>query len=155
MQGSRSGRVRPPLPHMPRKAPMQRRVVLAGAMAPETFPCSELRFSSLRSGLKLLPFVGAGSLLFAHPLTAARFRRRTDAMIARLDDASVAEPSTKPVPAMIQSFARRAVGENPVPNTVWLRQCGEVRANIRGSWQPFTAEHVISIHEAGFAWLAA
>jgi hypothetical protein len=46
------------------------------------------------------------------------------------------------------------VGENPVPNTVWLRQCGEMRANIRGSWQPFTAEHVISIHEPGFAWLA-
>ena len=29
-----------------------------------------------------------------------------------------------------------------------------MRANLRGSWQPFTAEQVISIHWPGFAWLA-
>jgi hypothetical protein len=64
------------------------------------------------------------------------------------------ELSWPPVPAIIQSFARDAIRETPVPNTVWLRQCGEMRANLRGSWQPFTAEQVISIHQSGFAWLA-
>jgi hypothetical protein len=59
-----------------------------------------------------------------------------------------------PVPAIIQSFVRRAVGENPVPNTVWLSQRGEMRANLGDSWRPFTAEQVISIREPGFAWLA-
>jgi hypothetical protein len=108
----------------------------------------------MRSGLKVLPLVGAGSLLLAHLLTAAAFRRRTVAMIARLEYASGAELSTPPVPAIIQSFARRAVRETPVPSTVWLSQCGEMRANLRGSWKPFTAEQVISIHEPGFAWLA-
>jgi hypothetical protein len=92
--------------------------------------------------------------LLAHLMTAAAFRRRTDAIIARLEHSSVAELSTPPVPAIVQSFARRAVGETPVPNRVWLRQCGEMRANLRGSWQPFTAEQVIGIHEPGFAWLA-
>src|SRR6516162_1146753 len=108
----------------------------------------------MRSGLKVLPFVGAGSLLLAHLLTAAAFRRRTHAMIARLEHASVAELSTPPVPAMIRSFARRAVRETPVPNTVWLSQRGEMRANLRDPWRPFTAEQVISVHQPGFAWLA-
>jgi hypothetical protein len=73
-------------------------------------------------GLTVLPLVGAGSLLLAHLLTAAAFRRRMDAMITRLEHASLAEQSTPPVPAIIQSFARRAMCENPVPNTVWLSQ---------------------------------
>jgi hypothetical protein len=113
-----------------------------------------LNFISLRSGLKVLPFVGAGGLLLAHLLTATAFRRRTDAMIARLEQASVAEASAPPVPAIIQSFARRAVCETPVPNTVCLRQRGEMRANLRDPWRPFTAEQVINIHEPGFVWLA-
>jgi len=108
----------------------------------------------MRSGLTVLPLVGAGSLLLAHLLTAAAFRKRTDAMIARLEDTNVAEQSTPPVPAIILSFARRAVCETPVPNNVWLSQRGEMRANPRGPWRPFTAEQVISIHEPGFAWLA-
>ena len=107
----------------------------------------------MRSGLKVLPLVGTGGLL-AHLLTAAAFRRRTDAMIARLEHATVAEASKPPAPAIIQSFARRALCENPVPKTVWLSQCGEMRANLRDPWRPFTAEQVISIHEPGFVWLA-
>jgi hypothetical protein len=75
----------------------------------------------MRSGLKVLPLFGTGSLPLAHLLTAAAFGRRTDAIIARLEQVSVAEPSTPPVPAIIQSFAQRAVCENPVPNTVWLK----------------------------------
>jgi hypothetical protein len=108
----------------------------------------------MRSGLKLLPLVGAGSLLLAHLLTAAAFRKRMDPMIARLEHASVAQQATLPVPAIIQSFARRAVCENPVPNTVWLSQRGEMRAKLRDPWRPFTAEQVIGIYEPGFAWLA-
>lgn len=106
---------------------------------------------SMKSGLQVLSFAGGGSLLIAHLRTAAAFRRRTDAMFARLEHASVAELSTPSVPAIIQSFARRAIRETPVPNTVWLRQCGEMRANLRGSGKPFAAEQVISIHQPGFA----
>jgi hypothetical protein len=80
----------------------------------------------MRSGLKVLPLVGAGSLLLAHLLSAAAFRRRTDAMIACLEQASAAELSTTPVPSVIQSFAQRAVCESPVPNIVWLSQRGEI-----------------------------
>jgi uncharacterized protein DUF6544 len=108
----------------------------------------------MRSALRVLPLLGAGSLLLTHLLTAAVFRRRTDAVIARLEDASVVELSTPPVPAIIHSCARRSVCANPVPNTVWLSQRGEIRANTGGHWRPFTAEQVISIHEPGFAWLA-
>jgi uncharacterized protein DUF6544 len=115
---------------------------------------SELNFMSMKSGLKVLPLVGAGGLLLAHSLMAAAFRRRTHAMIARLDRASMAELSTPSVPAIIQASARRAVGETTVPNTVWLSQCGEMRTNLRDPWRPFTAEQVISIREPGFAWLA-
>ena len=75
-------------------------------------------------------------------------------MIARLEHASVAEVSKPPAPAIIQSFARRALCENPVPKTVWLSQCGEMRANLRDPWRPFIAEQVISVHEPGFVWLA-
>jgi hypothetical protein len=101
-----------------------------------------------------LPIVGAGTLLLAHLITAAGFRRRTDGVIARLEQPSAAEGSKPPVPAIIQSFARRAIRESPVPNTVWLRQSGEMRANLGDRWRPFTAEQVISIHQPGFAWLA-
>ena len=109
---------------------------------------------SKKSGLQVLPLVGAGGLLLAHLLTEAAFRRRTDATFARLEHASVAELSTPSVPAIIRAFVRRATRETPVPNTVWLRQWGEMRASLRGSWQPFTAEQVIGIHQPGFAWLA-
>jgi hypothetical protein len=109
---------------------------------------------SMRSGLMVLPLFGAGSLLLAHLLTAAAFGRRTDTIIARLEQVSVAEPSTPPVPAIIQSFAQRAVCENPVPNAVWLSQSGKMRANLRNRWRTFTAEQVISIYQPGFAWLA-
>jgi hypothetical protein len=108
----------------------------------------------MRSGLKVLPLVGAGSLLLAHMLSAAAFRRRTNAMITCLEQASAAELSTTSVPLIIQSFAWRAVCENPVPNTVWLSQRGELRASLRDPWRPFTAEQVISVHQPGFAWLA-
>ena len=111
-------------------------------------------FIGMRSALRVLPLLGAGSLLLTHLLTAAAFRRRTDAVIAHLEDASVAEMSPLPVPAIIHSFARRSVCENPVPNTLWLSQRGEMSANTGGHWRPLTAEQVISIHEPGFAWLA-
>ena len=139
---------------MSSKKPVQGRVSLDSAAKPDAFTRSELNFMSMKSGLQVLPLVGAGGLLLAHLLTAAAFRRRTDAMFACLEHASVAELSTPSVPAIIRAYARRATRETPVPNTVWLRQRGEMRANLRGSWQPFTAEQVIGIHEPGFAWLA-
>src|SRR5262249_40492270 len=106
------------------------------------------------SVLKVLPLVGAGGLLLAHLLTAAAFRRRADAIIARLEHARGTQPSTPSVPAIIHSFARRAVGETLCPPTGWLRQSGEMRPSRRAPWRPFTAEQAISIHQPGFAWLA-
>ena len=72
-----------------------------------------LNFGGMRSGLKILPLVGAGSLLLAHLLTASAFRRRADGMIARLEQASAAEESMPPVPAIIQSFAPARGGRKP------------------------------------------
>jgi len=107
----------------------------------------------VRTGLKVLPVLGAGGLL-AHLLTAAAFRRRTSELIVRLERAPAEEPPVTPVPAIIQSFARRAVYGNRVPDTVWLSQRGEMRASRRGPWRRFAAEQVISIREPGFAWRA-
>jgi hypothetical protein len=113
-----------------------------------------LNFIGMRPGLKVLPLFGAGSLLLAHLLTAAAFRRRTDAMIASVEHVSVAEQSTSPVPAIIHCFARRAACENPVPNTLRVSQRGDMRVKVHDPWRPFTAEQLISIHKPGFVWLA-
>lgn len=67
---------------------------------------------------------------------------------------AVAEVQAAPVPAIIQSFASRAVGRNPVPRAVWLRQTGEMRAAADSPRRPFTAEQVISIPRPAFAWVA-
>jgi hypothetical protein len=109
---------------------------------------------AILTACKILPIVGAAGLLLAHLQAAAGFRWRADAMFARLRHTGEAEFSTPSVPAIIESFARRAIREGPVPNTVWLRQSGEMRANLGDRWRPFTAEQVISIHQPGFAWLA-
>src|SRR5215831_13651942 len=108
----------------------------------------------MKSGLKVLPFAGAGGLLLAHLLAATAFHRRTSAMIACLEHASAAEMSKPPVPAIVQCFARRPACGNPVPDTIWLRQSGELRVNLGDPWRPFTAEQVISTHQPGFVWLA-
>jgi hypothetical protein len=108
----------------------------------------------MRPGLKVLPLVGAGSLLLAHLLTAAAFRKRTDAIFARLQHASPARASTHQVPEIVRSVAGRAVDETKVPSTVWLRQCGQMRVDLRSPWRPFTAEQVISVHQPGFVWCA-
>ena len=104
--------------------------------------------------ITLLPAFGAASLTLAHLLTAAAFRRKTREIFARLENMAAAEVRAAPVPAIIQSFASRAVGRNPVPRAVWLRQTGVMRAMPNAQWRPFTAEQVISVHRPGFAWLA-
>lgn len=108
----------------------------------------------MRTALKFLPVLGAGSVTLAHLLGAAAFRRRTDAIFARLQSTTAAESSPAPIPAVIQSYLRRAVEGRPTPNIVWLRQTGEMRATFGAPWRPFTAEQVISVHRPGFAWLA-
>ena len=107
----------------------------------------------MRSGLKAVALVGAGGLL-AHQWTAAGFRRRADAIVARLEHVSVAEVPIPPAPAIVQSFARRAIRHNRVPNTVRMSQRGEMRASLADPWRPFTAEQVIGIREPGFVWRA-
>jgi hypothetical protein len=62
--------------------------------------------------------------------------------------------SKPPAPAIVQCFARRAACGNPVPDTIWLRQSGEMRVNLGDPWRPFTAGQVISTHQPGFVWLA-
>ena len=108
----------------------------------------------VRRGVRFLSVLGAASLTLAHLLTAAAFRRKTREIFARLENMAAAEVQAAPVPAMIQSFASRAVGRNPVPRAVWLRQTGEMCAAPGARWRPFTAEQIISVHRPGFAWLA-
>lgn len=108
----------------------------------------------VRRGVRFLPALGAASLTLAHLLTAAAFRRKTREISARLENMAAAEVQAAPVPAIIQSFASRAVGRNPVPRTVWLRQTGEMRVAPDAPWRPFRAEQVISILRPGFAWSA-
>jgi hypothetical protein len=79
-------------------------------------------------GITLLPAFGAASLTLAHLLTAAAFCRKTREIFVRLEKMAAAEVRAAPVPTIIQSFASRAVGRNPVPRAVWLRQTGEMRA---------------------------
>jgi hypothetical protein len=107
----------------------------------------------MKPSLKVLPLVGTGGLL-AHLFTAAAFRRRTYTLIGRLQRASAAGVSIPPVPAIIQSFARRAVRDDLVPKTVWLSQRGEMRANLGGTWLSFTAEQIIGTREPAFVWRA-
>jgi uncharacterized protein DUF6544 len=85
---------------------------------------------------------------------ADAFRRRTNALIARLESATPAESRRSPIPEIVQSFARCAAPDNPVPRTIRLRQSAEMRAQPRGAWRRLVAEQVIRVHEPGFVWLA-
>jgi hypothetical protein len=127
---------------------------LTEAPEAEAFSQAELSQMKVRRGIRFLPALGAASLTLAHLLTAAAFRRKTREIFARLENMAAAEVQAAPVPAIIQSFASRAVGRNPVPRAVWLRQTGEMRAAPDSSWRPFTAEQVISVSPPGFAWSA-
>lgn len=109
---------------------------------------------SIGPRLKFLPVLGAGSFALAHFLAAAAFRRRTDAIFARLQTTPAAERPPAPVPAIVRSYLQRTLGERPTPSIVWLRQTGEMRSAPDAPWRPFTAEQVINIHHPGFAWLA-
>jgi hypothetical protein len=128
LPGNRSRRNRPPLFNMPRKAPVQRRVPLAGAAGAEALNQFELSQIKVRRGVKFLPVLGAASLTLAHLLTAAAFHRKTREIFARLENTVTAEPEAVPILAIVQSFARCAVGRNPAPRAVCLRQTGEMRA---------------------------
>ena len=107
----------------------------------------------MRSGLKVLPLAAARGLL-AHLLATAAFRKQTDALIARLEHASVAEKTVSPVPPLIQSVAQQAIHGHRVLNSVWLSQRGEMRPNPGDLWRRFTAEQMIRIPEPGFVWRA-
>lgn len=87
-------------------------------------------------------------------LTAVGFRRKTREIFTRLENMAAAEVQAAPVPAIIESFASRAVGRTPVPRAVRLRQTGEMRAAPDSPWRPFSAEQVIRISRPGFAWVA-
>ncbi len=109
---------------------------------------------SIRSGLKFLAVLGAGSFALAHFLTAAAFRRRTDAIFARLQYTPAAERPPAPIPAIVRSYLQRTLCERATPSIVRLRQSGEMRTAPNAPWRPFTAEQVIDVHHPGFAWLA-
>jgi hypothetical protein len=109
---------------------------------------------SIRPRLKFLPVLGAGSIALAHLLTAAAFRRRMDAIFARLQTPPAVEQPPASVPTIVTSYLQRALCEGPTPSIVWLRQTGEMRPAPNAPWRPFTAEQVINIRHPGFAWLA-
>jgi hypothetical protein len=87
-------------------------------------------------------------------LSAVSFRRRTDAVIGRLERAGEEKASALPVPPIIQSYLRRAVADRPASKVVCLRQSAEMRGGPGDSWRPLTAKQLIGVHEPGFVWVA-
>jgi hypothetical protein len=102
---------------------------------------------------KVFSRVGAAAFL-AHLAPAAAFRKRIEAIAARLASAPVAETPMPPPPPIIQSYTQRAASDTPVPDTICLHQCAEMRTNPGERWRPITAEQVISVRASGFVWLA-
>jgi hypothetical protein len=98
----------------------------------------------VRRGIRFLPAFGAASLTLAHLLTAAAFRRKSHEIFARLEN--MAAGKCKQLRSRRSSKPSRAVGRNPVPRAVWLRQTGEMRVMPNAQWRVFTAEQVISVH---------
>lgn len=90
----------------------------------------------------------------AHLLTAAAFRRRAGALAADLEGAAAQEAGAAEMPAIVRSFARRAVPEGIAPRTIRLRQIAEMRSMPGSAWHPVTAEQIISVRKPGFLWLA-
>ncbi|HJU16554.1 MAG TPA: DUF6544 family protein [Stellaceae bacterium] len=101
----------------------------------------------------LVPALAAAGALGAHLLAAAAFRRRVNRLAAGLDGAGGGEADPA-LPAIVQAFVRRAVGEGAAPGTVRLQQCAEVRAHPDAPWRRHTAEEIVGVHETGFVWLA-
>ena len=108
----------------------------------------------MRPRLKILPVLGVGDLTLAHLRAATAFRKRTHAIVARLERTPASELTRAPLPEIVRSYLGRTAGAQPARKAVWLRQIGEMRTAPEARWRPFTAEQVISIHRPGFAWLA-
>jgi len=108
----------------------------------------------VRPRLKILPVLGVGDLTLAHLRAATAFRKRTHAIVARLERTPASELTRAPLPEIVRSYLGRTAGAQPARKAVWLRQIGEMRTAPEARWRPFTAEQVISIHRPGFAWLA-
>lgn len=104
--------------------------------------------------LLLVPTLAALSALGIHLLAGAAFRRRVGRLVARLDGAAGEGKAALALPAVVQSFARRAIRGSAVPATVHLRQRAEMRANPGDPWRQHTAEQIIDVHEPGLVWLA-
>jgi hypothetical protein len=102
----------------------------------------------------LIPPLTVAGALSIHLLTAAAFRRRTEALVAKLGGPAFNnEPAPTP-PAVVRSFLQRTTLGGAVPSTIRLRQRAEMRANPGEPWQQHTAGQTISVHDPGFVWLA-
>src|SRR5689334_17357815 len=107
-----------------------------------------------RWSLLAVPLVAA-TALFAHARAAVGFDRNSKVLVAELGRRSRNKAvASFQVPAIIESYARRAVPSGSVPQMVRLRQRGEMRLRPGGRWCPFTAEQTMSVCEPGFVWLA-
>jgi hypothetical protein len=113
-----------------------------------TAPTRETRTAFLAAG------VAAAAVLIVHAGTASAFRRRVDAMIARLGRPTSIDTTPLPLPDIVRSFAERAVSSTATPATVRLQQNGEMRGGPNDRWQSLTATQTVGIREPGFVWLA-
>lgn len=102
----------------------------------------------------VVPSLAVAGALGAHLFAAAAFRRRTDALVVKLDSSATRTGPKPELPGVVQSFARRATSSGAVPSTIRLCQHAEMRANPGDAWQRHTAEQVISVYDPGFVWLA-
>ena len=113
-----------------------------------TAPTRETRTAFLAAG------VAAAAVLIVHAGTASAFRRRVDAMIARLGRPTSIDTTPLPLPDIVRSFAERAVSSTATPATVRLHQNGEMRNGPTDRWRSLTATQTIAVRQPGFVWLA-
>jgi hypothetical protein len=116
-----------------------------------TAPTREIRTAFLIAAGLASAATGA---LIVHARTASAFRRRIDAMIARLRRPSCADTTSLPLPDIVRSFAERAVSSTAAPATVRLHQNGEMRNGPNNRWRSLTATQTIAVRQPGFVWLA-
>ncbi len=97
--------------------------------------------------------LAAAGMALVHVTASAAFRRRTQALITRLERPAMPGKADLPAPELVRSFVQRTASR-PAPNLVRLRQRAEMRSGLDDSWRPVNAEQTIKVHEPGFVWAA-
>ena len=113
-----------------------------------------MRRASLEPGcLVAAASVAVAGAALTHGIASASFRKRTQALTARLARAPASDAPDLPVPAVVRSYVQRAA-PGAAPDLVRLHQRAEMRSGPDDAWRPVSAEQTIQVHEPGFLWLA-